>query len=527
MEKRNEILTNFKEYLKNDVKIESLNAYTQTTDSLNSIMSETSDRKSAITNKLEGKAKGVSIEEYVESTDSEISGLAEKFAKVIGLTKQLETDEAIKVFLAEKIHTIFKGISDGAGRIFNLGTLEIFTEMMEELGGDMEQKLVAGIEQELFSVKTSFGEFEKVYEIMEQQFAGINQAMTDMKDRYLDQMKLLRMALEIATVDFPKMSESYQNLKENFEALTIEVAKKFNDKETELKDVSKFLEKSPKYQILYLINNMDDCSMEKLKGLTNIDESIITLSLKDLHEKDLITLSGEGENLSIKIKQKFNPLSYLELPSVFDSEAVTKFKNYSDLSSFEEGFNQILTQINEYKDTHSEAAGYLLSVLYLYIYESKNFQFYDKIHKLYQRFKKESFYLKIVENALHNNPWESKKDGEIEGILEPSKLSVLDKSLDTLEVSSEEYPKTGPFVIESYKPLSLLVRGEEVKFQKSQLNFFTNISDLLKWVWLNGKGTSFLVKYQDATGKKSEVIVSATPQIDAQLFVKKFDVRVS
>ena len=59
---------------------------------------------------------------------------------------------------------------------------------------------------------------------------------------------------------------------------------------------------------------------------------------------------------------------------------------------------------------------YLLSVLYVYIYESKNFQFYDKIHKLFQRFRNESFYVKLLVNALHNNPWESKKTAEVEGM---------------------------------------------------------------------------------------------------------------
>ena len=225
--------------------------------------------------------------------------------------------------------------------------------MMEELGGDMEQKLVTGIEQELFSVKTSFGEFEKVYEIMEQQFTGINQAMTGMKDRYMDQMKLLKMTIEIAISDFPQITNLYQNLNKAFEEVQNEVEKirttsqetsvnflhdlqvevetrnknlegkiadlttQLNNKEIELKDVSQFLEKSPKYEILYIVNNLEDSSMEKLKGLTNIDESIISLALQDLHEKDLITLSGEGENLSIKIKHKLNPLSYLGSISTF------------------------------------------------------------------------------------------------------------------------------------------------------------------------------------------------------------------
>ena len=87
-----------------------------------------------------------------------------------------------------------------------------------------------------------------------------------------------------------------------------EVDTKIKKLEFELEEVSQFLEKSPKYQILYIINNLEECSMEKLKSLTNIDESIISLALQDLHEKDLITLSGKAENLSIKIKQKLNEM---------------------------------------------------------------------------------------------------------------------------------------------------------------------------------------------------------------------------
>ena len=99
---------------------------------------------------------------------------------------------------------------------------------------------------------------------------------------------------------------------------------------------------------------MEETSIKKLKELTNFDEGIITLSLQDLQEKDLITMSGEAENLSIKVKQKLNPLSCLELPSVFENESIMKFKKYFDLSSFEEEFNQILAQVNEYKEKYRE-----------------------------------------------------------------------------------------------------------------------------------------------------------------------------
>ena len=207
MEKINSILGEIETALKSEVKLDVLEGIRGNLISLNMLIKQTIEKGRAAGGPVAGKGADVSIEAYFKQFEEEISGVNKNFTGIIDLTKKLETDEALRQFLIKKIESIFGGIAEGAGRAFNLSTLEIFDEMMEELRGTMEQKLIAGIRKELFSIKTNLGEFEKIYGVMEEQFSGIYGAIANMKQKFQNQMKAIRVESEIVKSVFPKITE--------------------------------------------------------------------------------------------------------------------------------------------------------------------------------------------------------------------------------------------------------------------------------------------------------------------------------
>ncbi len=226
MEKINEIIGELEASLKTEVKVNSLENLKSNLISLNMLIKQTIEKGRVAAAKIEGSAKGVSLEEYFKNFEAEISSINEKFAGIIDLTKKLETDEALKHFLIQKIQTIFKGIEEGAGRAFNLSTLELFDEMMEELRGTMEEKLIAGIRRELFSIKTSFGEFEKIYGVMDNQFSGVYSAIANMKQNFQSRMEAIQIESEIVKDVFPKITSIAQTLAQDYDTIQKEVGGK-------------------------------------------------------------------------------------------------------------------------------------------------------------------------------------------------------------------------------------------------------------------------------------------------------------
>jgi len=259
----------------------------------------------------------------------------------------------MKQFLIQKIETIFKGIAEGAGRTFNLGTLEIFDEMMEDLRGDMEQKLITGIEEELFSVKTSFGEFEKVYEIMEQQFTGINQAMTGMKQNYEDQMKLLKMASEIVVSDFPKLNDLYQNLNQNFKQILNEIEKTH----TNSQETSVNLLQDLKVEIETKTKTLEESETSK-QELSSLKEKLTTET--EVKTKNIQELEEKNKDLSTQLEEKEKIISELEqskeeLKEKLKGEAQKNLEDKLSKLKFE------LTEVTQFLEKKSEIPNTILN----------------------------------------------------------------------------------------------------------------------------------------------------------------------
>ncbi|TFG05531.1 MAG: hypothetical protein EU536_01450 [Promethearchaeota archaeon] len=365
---------------------------------------------------------------------------------------------------------------------------------------------------------------------LEQKTTDLEKEMTE-KDTSITDLKTevdnLSNQLLTNAATIKELEQSKIELKEKLE---IEAAKNLEEQVAKLKheltEVTQFLEKSPKYQILYLINNLEQTTIPKLKELTNFDEGILNLSLAELQQKDLIMMESINGAITIKIKQKLNPISYLQLPSVFDSDLVKKLTPDLTASEFEAAFQEVLSQIETFKEDYPEEAGYLTSVLYLHIQVSKKYQFYERIQPIINTLRDKSFYIRLIENLINQNPWETKKAAEVDAILEIPKLNICNKSFNILKESDPEFPRKGPFIIHKFKPISLLGWDDEVLVEQSPLSHFETIQDLASWVYLNGKGTAFSVELQDHDENKLELVISAAPKTEAHLFVKTEEIEV-
>ena len=442
------------------------------------------------------KTKATAVEELEKGKGELETKIKDLEADIEGLNQYIET----KSKRIEEVETNFSNLEKEKEKL--LVELETKAKMLEDLEKSKSELII---------------DKEKLTEELELKLKTIEESAKELeeKNKVISDLELFKKESEGIKEELTNKLEDNKKLESKIATL-----------EFELKEVTQFLEKSPKYQLLFLINNLGKTSTKKLRELTKFEEGIITTALNELNLKDLITTSEEKETIFVEIKQKLNPLGCLELPSVFDNEVIINLKNSPDISTFQQYFDEIITLVDKYKRDQPQVAGYLLSILYLFIHQSRNFQLFDKIQNVYRELKGDSFYLKLVENALNRSPRESQKNATLEGLKETPDLRTFTKELEKLSKSDKAYPKKGPFQVKKYQPLSILDWDEEVEVQDSNLNQFSTVSDLVKWVWLNGQGTNFLIQLNDSEGNKHEIVISDSEKIDAHLFVKKQEVVV-
>jgi len=223
MEKIDELLGELEASLAKETKIELLEKCETNLRLLNSLMTQTSEKKKEVDDALEGKATESGLAEYFTNVSTEINTINEKFTELIELTKKLEADKAIKQFLIQKLNEIFTNISNEASRQFNLSTLETFDEFAANLKTEMEKNLIDRIEKELFSLQTELGKFQKIYDMVEPQFSSIRQSINNMTQQYQDQLASIHLESEIIQDLFPKINDATQTLNNNYDALQSEV----------------------------------------------------------------------------------------------------------------------------------------------------------------------------------------------------------------------------------------------------------------------------------------------------------------
>ncbi|MHA1385321.1 MAG: hypothetical protein ACTSR3_16335, partial [Candidatus Helarchaeota archaeon] len=290
---------------------------------------------------------------------------------------------------------------------------------------------------------------------------------------------------------------------------------------SELDELIHFLEKSPKYQLLYLINNEEQTTLTKIQDVFKFDVAIIRTILEELNQSNYISVKKQNGDLLVKIEQKLNPISCIELNNIFENKMLLELNKLKDHSSINKYFDKCIHQIDKYKDTNKQEAGFLLSLLYLYIYTSKNYELFNKIRPLYAKLKDQSFYLRLIENALTYDPWESRKPAILENLMDFPKLTIMNKKFEEINEKDEDYPKNGPFRVKKYKPITLIDWEKETNVKKSEFNQFSTVRELVKWVWLNGKGSNFGVTLINSKGKSFEIIVATSEKVDAHLIMKQ------
>ncbi|MHA1267150.1 MAG: hypothetical protein ACTSRS_18060 [Candidatus Helarchaeota archaeon] len=289
MERITELISNFEALMRKEVKIESLEKLQADLATLDKVMKELAEKtKAAITSDSEGAI--ISFEAYFKNISEEVNQIQTKFSNLINLTKQMETDTAIKQFLLTKINTIFDNILNQGSRNFNLSTYEIFKEFLQEIKSTMEEDLMERVEKELFSIKTGLGEFEKVYEVAGQQFSGIQKYLEDMKQRYQNQFESIRLKTELIEQMFPTISQVFSTLNQDNTTLQNEVEHKLTIlREAPVQLLNDLRVELDKYQKDVLIQQI------QLQASKEALESDLEATSKKLQESEKVTEMSQQE----------------------------------------------------------------------------------------------------------------------------------------------------------------------------------------------------------------------------------------
>lgn len=226
MERITELIRNFEESLKREVTIESLDKIQADLSALNQIVNEITQKRTQIAGSEALKGSSISFDDYFENINAEVNQIQEQFSTLIDMTKQMETQTALKQFLITKLTQIYETMLDEGSRSFNLSTYDLFKEFLQELRTTMEQDLVDRIEKELFTIKTGLGEFGKVYEVADQQFRDIQQFLEHMRHKYTDEFQSIRLKTEIIEQQFPEISRIFASISQDNAAMQKEVEQK-------------------------------------------------------------------------------------------------------------------------------------------------------------------------------------------------------------------------------------------------------------------------------------------------------------
>jgi len=350
----------------------------------------------------------------------------------------------------------------------------------------------------------------------------VNKSLADLDQESIEGLKDKDKQISDLKDEIEKLKKEFEDTKSQLIEKETELQGAQIDKlNFEIKELRSFLESNPRYQLLYIINNLEKTNLEKVNELFKGDPMLTRVLLKNLSDKELISLSGD-EDLSIEIKKKLNPISSIVLENVYENELVKNFRNYSDSSSFEKYFNEIMGLIDNFKQKNKEEAGYLISLLYLYIYESKNYHYLDKIRAPYLELKEKSFYIRLIEYALYSH-LEVEQFMVSEGLIEAPKFLIFNEENKLLKEGEEDFPKNQPFTIEKYKIVSILNASDEIIVEKSPLNNFSSLSDLVKWVWYDSQGAKFEIQFKEANDNSMKITASKSKAIDADLIINNYE----
>ncbi len=458
------------------------------------------------------------LNKNVDGIEDEIyEELSNNYKSLLDILRNLKLEiEATNKKLEDNKKEVEKLASTSAWIKEQLAEREKELEKKDAEAGKIKAQLV---EKE----KELIGTIEKTKESMESTVEAIQETERTkiqlQEDLIQKNEEIERMKVELEsqkTVVFEKEKEIEKLKSEQIQESGEDVEKI----KTELNELLSFLEKSPKYQLLFLINNEEEIPLDRIEELLKFDNVIIRSLLDELSEKKLINIKGKGEDMTVSIVQKLNPLSCIEFKTLFENKMLIELKKQTNLKATESYFDICIDQINKHKQINKEEAGFLLSLLYLYIYDSKKFEFFSKIRDLYGELKPHSFYLRLVENALTYDPWESKKNAILGNLMEFPQLNILNSKFEEITENNEDYPKDGPFYLEKFESISLIDWENEGEIRKSNFNQYSRLIDLAKWVWLNVKGSNFRVELKNSKGKSYSILISTSKKIKELMITK-------
>ena len=385
MEKINEIINTFEGEIKREIEIEILKKFESGLNSLNTLIEQVSKKEAGEEGETGDGEASLSLRERITNFEESLSGVIEdtneKFANLIKLTKKLETEKSLKEFITSTMQDIFGNLAEETSKEFNLSTYQTFKDIMNQLKREMETEIFTKLDKELFNIKDGFKKFENISEILENQFSSIQEAITNIKQNYQQELRAISKENEVREEQFQALegasktlSQKYQDiqnvvgesliniqqtlsklLEQLKEELTThekqflsyktdsktsseeaETLKKENLKmKTELEWVSQFIEKSPKFQLLYLLSNLEEANLNKIKELTD----------------SLQRLQAEFENYKKRIeKEKLEFVSFankeliLRILPVIDSFELA-LQNTNSYDEFVKGVKLIYTQL--------------------------------------------------------------------------------------------------------------------------------------------------------------------------------------
>ncbi len=301
MEQIKQIIDDVERDLKKEVKIESVTKMQAQLASFNSlfnqIMDKTREASAVIAEQDLDKFK-----DLFKAITNEITEINKKFANFIEITKQMQTEEAIKTFLIQKLNEIFNNMDDAASRNFNLSTLEIYDEFTKELKSEMETSLIARIQQELFSIKDGLGQFQKTYEMADKQFDLIQKGIMGIQLKFQEKFDSIKAGTEV----FPKLLASLTN---DFEAMP-EAVKSLQN---EVGNVIAAIRDAPLQMIQKLRSELQSHQAEIVTQLTKLSaEKKEILDEKQGLESDLEEASKKVQTLDKETKMSAEQIARMK-----------------------------------------------------------------------------------------------------------------------------------------------------------------------------------------------------------------------
>ncbi|NMC03905.1 MAG: hypothetical protein GYA24_01775 [Candidatus Lokiarchaeota archaeon] len=298
-----------------------------------------------------------------------------------------------------------------------------------------------------------------------------------------------------------------------------ELKGKYDALEKEMKHLLKFLEKSPKQQLLFLVSNLGTTSLDKLVEMTRFDEGLVRKILDDLADEKLIHVTPDAAatdptRLSVKIVEKLNPIGYLDVKHAgLDPDITTR--------PLEQVLESQLDLVKTFQEFDPETAGYILATLYTRARERQDFASLRQLGAYIGSLKPRSFYLRLVDNLFSTTPGELQSDAASNATGTVPPLIKLDTANAELQENSDGYPKQAPFTVEKVWCISVIEEVERPDISKKARSFNT-VTSLINWTWLAAKGGKIKVAIKDGTGRVFDIIVAPGKPRDAELLTKSF-----